>query len=94
MDLAVEPQWRDRGIGRKLFAGVPWLAPSADGGSLTWSVLNWNEAAIRFYRSLGAEQVHGVDLPGPVRKSLRAPGWRGPVTRIWKQRSTPGGLSQ
>lgn len=57
-DLYVEPQWRGRGIGRGLFAHVARLAAARGGGSLTWSVLNWNEGAIRFYRSLGAEQVH------------------------------------
>jgi GNAT superfamily N-acetyltransferase len=56
-DLYVEPQWRSRGIGRTLFAHVARLAAERGGGSLTWSVLNWNEGAIRFYRSLGAERV-------------------------------------
>jgi ribosomal protein S18 acetylase RimI-like enzyme len=56
-DLYVEPQWRGRRIGRKLFAHVARVAATRGGGSLTWSVLNWNEAAIRFYRSLGAEQI-------------------------------------
>ena len=56
-DLYVEPRWRSRGIGRTLFAHVARLAAERGGGSLTWSVLNWNEGAIRFYRSLGAERV-------------------------------------
>ena len=56
-DLYVEPQWRGRGLGRKLFAHVAKVAAERGGGGLSWSVLNWNECAIRFYRSLGAEQM-------------------------------------
>jgi GNAT superfamily N-acetyltransferase len=56
-DLYVEPQWRGRGFGRQLFAHVAKAAAERGGGGLSWSVLNWNESAIRFYRSVGAEQV-------------------------------------
>jgi ribosomal protein S18 acetylase RimI-like enzyme len=54
-DLYVEPEWRRRGVGRKLFAHVAKLAAER-GGGLSWSVLSWNESAIRFYQSLDAEQ--------------------------------------
>jgi GNAT superfamily N-acetyltransferase len=57
-DLYVEPPWRGRGLGRKLFEYVARLAAERGRGGLSWSVLNWNESAIRFYRSLGAEQMH------------------------------------
>jgi ribosomal protein S18 acetylase RimI-like enzyme len=56
-DLYVEPQWRGRGLGRKLFAHVAKVVAERGGGGLSWSVLNWNKSAIRFYRSLGAEQM-------------------------------------
>ncbi|MGH7818557.1 MAG: GNAT family N-acetyltransferase [Candidatus Binatia bacterium] len=56
-DLFVEPRWRRHGLGRKLFAYVANLAATRGCHSVSWSVLRWNEPAIRFYRSLGAEPV-------------------------------------
>ncbi len=56
-DLFVEPRWRGRGLGRKLLAYVAGVAAARACGRLEWSVLDWNEPAIRFYRRLGAEPV-------------------------------------
>jgi GNAT superfamily N-acetyltransferase len=56
-DLFVEPRWRRRGLGRKLLAYVAGVAADRGCGRLDWSVLDWNEPAIRFYRGLGAEPV-------------------------------------
>jgi len=56
-DLYVEPEWRGRGLGRRLFIHVVKVAAARGCGSVSWSVLNWNEPAMRFYRSLGAERV-------------------------------------
>lgn len=56
-DLYVEPEWRGRGIGRKLFIHVAQVAAKRGGGGLSWSVLGWNDPAIGFYQSLGAEQL-------------------------------------
>lgn len=53
-DLFVLPQWRGRGIGGRLFAAVAATAASRRCGRLEWSVLDWNEPAIRFYERLGA----------------------------------------
>ncbi len=53
-DLFVRPEHRGHGVGTALLA---WLAAEVvrrDGGRLEWSVLDWNEDAIRFYESLGA----------------------------------------
>jgi ribosomal protein S18 acetylase RimI-like enzyme len=38
-------------------AHVAKVAAERGGRGLTWSVLNWNQSAIRFYRSVGAEQI-------------------------------------
>ena len=54
-DLFVDPGWRGRGFGKQLFAHVAGLAVSRGCKRLEWTVLDWNEAAIRFYRKLGAE---------------------------------------
>jgi GNAT superfamily N-acetyltransferase len=53
-DLFVEENFRRRGYGRALLLYVARLAKERRCGRLEWSVLNWNEPAIRFYKKLGA----------------------------------------
>jgi GNAT superfamily N-acetyltransferase len=53
-DLFVAEEYRRRGFGRALFSHVARLAKERECGRLEWSVLDWNEAAIQFYRKLGA----------------------------------------
>ncbi len=54
-DLFVYPQARGHGVGKKLLAWLAATAVTRDCGRLEWSVLDWNEPSIRFYRHLGAE---------------------------------------
>jgi GNAT superfamily N-acetyltransferase len=56
-DLFVLPEQRGRGIGRALLIHLARVAVSRNCGRMEWSVLDWNEPAIRFYRSLGAEPM-------------------------------------
>jgi GNAT superfamily N-acetyltransferase len=56
-DLFVRPTHRGRGIGKTLLASVARLAVDRGCGRLEWSVLDWNEPAIGFYRSLGARPM-------------------------------------
>jgi len=53
-DLYVTPAQRGRGIGKALLTRLARLAVERDCGRFEWSVLDWNEHAIRFYRGLGA----------------------------------------
>jgi GNAT superfamily N-acetyltransferase len=53
-DLFVEPEQRGKGHGKALLRAVARLAVERDCARLEWSVLDWNEPAIRFYRALGA----------------------------------------
>jgi len=53
-DLYVRPDLRGRGYGRALLGRLAELAIERNCGRVEWAVLNWNESAIRFYRSLGA----------------------------------------
>lgn len=53
-DLYVRPSARGKGVGRALFGRLTALALERGCHRLEWSVLDWNEPAIRFYRSLGA----------------------------------------
>jgi GNAT superfamily N-acetyltransferase len=53
-DLFVRPHARGRGIGRRLLERIAQLCVERDCGRLEWSVLTWNEPAIKFYERLGA----------------------------------------
>ena len=53
-DLFVLPEWRGRGAGRALLTYLARVARDRNCGRLEWTVLDWNEPAIRFYKSLGA----------------------------------------
>jgi GNAT superfamily N-acetyltransferase len=53
-DLFVRPEARGRGIGRRLLAYLARTAVERGCARLEWSVLDWNEPSIGFYRSLGA----------------------------------------
>jgi len=53
-DLFVVPEERGRGYGNALLARLARLAVERNCGRLEWSVLDWNEPSIRFYRALGA----------------------------------------
>jgi GNAT superfamily N-acetyltransferase len=53
-DLFVEPAHRGQGHGKELLAALARLAVERGCGRLEWAVLNWNEPALRFYRSLRA----------------------------------------
>jgi GNAT superfamily N-acetyltransferase len=50
-DLYVKPELRGKGIGRAMLAYLAKLAKERDCGRLEWSVLNWNEPAIRSTRA-------------------------------------------
>ncbi len=53
-DLFVRPQYRRHGYGRELLQGVARIAVERGCARLEWAVLDWNEPAIAFYRSLNA----------------------------------------
>ena len=53
-DLFVRPDHRGDGHGRALLEELARRCVAMGGGRLEWSVLDWNEPAIGFYRSLGA----------------------------------------
>ncbi|OYU34120.1 GNAT family N-acetyltransferase [Novosphingobium sp. PASSN1] len=53
-DLFVRPEARGSGLGKALLARLAAIAVERDCARLEWSVLDWNEPAIGFYKKLGA----------------------------------------
>lgn len=56
-DLYVLEEHRGRGFGKTLLAFLAKKAVSEGCGRLEWAVLDWNEPAIDFYKSLGSRTM-------------------------------------
>jgi GNAT superfamily N-acetyltransferase len=56
-DLFVRDSVRGRGIGKALLVRLAAIALENDCARFEWSVLDWNEPAIGFYKSLGAKAM-------------------------------------
>ena len=72
-DLYVRPEGRNQGIGRALVSRLAAIAHHSGYGRLDWSVLDWNQSAIRFYQSLGAvpmDEWIGYRLSGEALAAL------------------------
>ena len=54
-DLYVRPNVRGKGLGKAFLIELARIAKERDCGRMEWAVLDWNESAIGFYESLGAE---------------------------------------
>ncbi|MEZ4400504.1 MAG: GNAT family N-acetyltransferase [Kofleriaceae bacterium] len=58
-DLFVEPAARGQGLGLALMAALARIAVDRGYGRFEWSVLDWNQPALEFYRALGARPQDG-----------------------------------
>lgn len=56
-DLFVTPEARGSGLGTALLAELARLAVERDCARLEWSVLDWNQPSIGFYKALGARPM-------------------------------------
>lgn len=56
-DLYVTTSARSRGVGKALLKRLAAIAVEAGCGRFEWSVLDWNEPAIRVYEAIGAEPM-------------------------------------
>lgn len=56
-DLYVTPEARGAGVGKALLRHLAALAVERGCTRFEWSVLDWNEKAIAFYRAMGAEPM-------------------------------------
>ncbi len=74
-DLFVQPDARGSGLGKALLSHLAALAVERDCARLEWSVLDWNEPAIGFYKSLGARFMNEwtvMRVDGPALAQLGA----------------------
>ena len=56
-DLFVKPEARGRGYGKALLVRLAQIAKEGGCGRMEWAVLDWNEPAIQFYKSIGAKPM-------------------------------------
>ena len=78
-DLYVRQQFRGMGFGRALLACLAKLARERGCGRLEWWVLDWNEPAIRFYKSLGAAPMEDWSVYRLTGKALDELATRGSI---------------
>ena len=57
-DLFVRTSFRGKGIGKALLAAVAEIAQQENCFGIRWQVLDWNEKAIDFYKSLNSTFLH------------------------------------
>jgi len=72
-DLYVSPEYRGMGAGKALLKHLAQIALSRNCGRFEWSVLDWNEPAIKFYQSIGArpqDEWVGYRLTGKALEDL------------------------
>ena len=73
-DLSVMPEYRGTGLGRALLTSLAELAAERGYARLEWAVLDWNQPAIDFYRSLGAVAMDEWTVYRLSGEALRAVG--------------------
>ena len=76
-DLYVTPDLRRHGYGRALLAELAALCVQRGYGRFEWAVLDWNEPALAFYRSLGAIAMDEWTVNRLTGAALRALGGSG-----------------
>ena len=54
-DVFVHPEYRGKGIGKAILRRLAEIAVERGCARMKWEVLDWNQPAIDFYHSLGAE---------------------------------------
>lgn len=72
-DLYVTPDSRGTGAGKALLKYIAKIAVAKDCGRFEWSVLDWNEPAIKFYKAIGAkpqDEWVGYRLSGEALRAL------------------------
>ena len=73
-DVYVRPQFRKRGLGRRLIEAVARIGVERGCKRFEWLALNWNTGALEFYRGLGARVMDEWVLLRVSPAELRSPG--------------------
>ncbi|MEO8596835.1 MAG: GNAT family N-acetyltransferase [Candidatus Solibacter sp.] len=67
-DLYVQPRARGANVGRSMMSSLARVVKERGWAGMAWGVLEWNEAAFRFYERLGAVRSNhghvGMELAG------------------------------
>ncbi len=53
-DLYLKPEYRGNGYGKKIFKELAKIAIQRECDRFDWSVLDWNEPSVKFYKKMGA----------------------------------------
>ena len=72
-DIFVRPKFRGKGVGKALMAYLARTAVRENCYGIRWEVLDWNETAIKFYKTLGAgfrEHWRAMTLQGEALQRL------------------------
>ena len=75
-DLFVRPGMRRKGVGLALLSELARIALARNCARIEWLVVDWNQSAIGFYRSLGAaplEEWTTFRIGGPARCLYQGP---------------------
>ena len=89
-DLFVRPEFRSKGVGKALLSNLARRCVEEGLARLEWWVLNWNEPALRFYRSIGAEPMDEWTVQRVSGRSTPEPGGLGAVGVLEAGASTFG----
>jgi GNAT superfamily N-acetyltransferase len=71
-DLYVKPKFRKGGLGKELFDKVVDEAAKQNVGRMEWTVLEWNEPALNFYKKYNATLDPEWHLGTLTREQLNA----------------------
>lgn len=56
-DVYVRPEFRHKGIGRRLIEAVARIGAEKNCGRFEWTALNWNKPALDVYQKMGARAM-------------------------------------
>ena len=74
-DLYVQPAYRRMGLSKRFFSMLARAADVAECARLQWTVLRWNEPAVKAYEAMGATRLGEWDIYRLPRQDIRRVAW-------------------